>query len=199
MNETGTSYVDLLAGIKERVQAARVRAGMAANRELILLYWDIGRMVAERQDAEGWGTSVIDRLSRDIQHDFSGLKGFSPRNIRRMSLFYLSYREQLVIWPQAVAKLDEPQNEILSQALAEIGKEGSNRMLLEYALRGLEKPVGVSAYQLTRALPDDLKPSLPTVEEIENKIAEKVDEDSSGETGMMVREWAEKYKTRTGR
>jgi hypothetical protein len=78
-------------------------------------------------------------------------------------------------------------------------KEGSNKMLLEYALRGLEKPVGVSAYQLTRALPDNLKPSLPTVEEIEIEIAEKVEEDNDAETGMIIREWAEKYRTRTGR
>jgi predicted nuclease of restriction endonuclease-like (RecB) superfamily len=393
MNETGKTYTDLLTGIKERVQAARVRAGLAANRELILLYWDIGRMVAERQEAEGWAASVIDRLSIDIRHDFPDLKGFSARNIWRMRSFYLAYGEQIInlpqavaeigsidknkVWPQAVAKLDAadcpvlqlpwahnilllekvkdpparlwymrqavehgwsrnvlalhidqqdyerkgqavtnfsatlpvPQSDLarellkdpyifdflgiaddarerevedallahLRDFLLELGggfafvgnqvrldiddenyyidllfyhlklrcyfvidlktrpfaaedagkmnfylnavddlfrhsddrpsiglvlcreKEGSHRMLLEYALRGLKKPVGVSAYQLTRALPDDLKPSLSTIEEIESEIAEKVDEDSSGETGMMVREWAERYKTRTGR
>jgi len=64
------SYADLLAGIKNRVQAARVRAGLAANRELILLYWDIGRLVAERQSAEGWSASVIDRLSIDKEESY---------------------------------------------------------------------------------------------------------------------------------
>lgn len=72
-------------------------------------------------------------------------------------------------------------------------KEGSNRMLLEYALRGLKKPIGVSEYQLTRALPDDLKPSLPTVEEIEREIAGAMVEDQDGETGRLVRELREKY------
>ncbi len=72
-------------------------------------------------------------------------------------------------------------------------KEGSNRMLLEYAIRGLEKPIGVSEYQLTRALPDDLKPSLPTVEEIEREIATAVVEDQNGEVGRIVREMQATY------
>jgi len=99
------SYADLLTGIKSRVQMARVRAGLAANRELILLYWDIGRLVAERQSAEGWSASVIDRLSIDIRHDFPDLKGFSARNIWRMKSFYLAYREQIIKLPQAVAEI----------------------------------------------------------------------------------------------
>lgn len=120
MSETAkNSYADLLTGIKSRVQTARVCAGLAANRELILLYWDIGRLVAGRQAVEGWGTSVIDRLSADLRHEFPGVQGFSARNILRMKSFYLAYREMVVIspppvaeleagvWPQAVAKLDE--------------------------------------------------------------------------------------------
>jgi predicted nuclease of restriction endonuclease-like (RecB) superfamily len=65
--EAVSSYAELLSGIKGRLQTARVRAGLAANRELILLYWDIGKLVAERQDSEGWGAAVIDRLSFDIR------------------------------------------------------------------------------------------------------------------------------------
>jgi len=67
-------------------------------------------------------------------------------------------------------------------------------MLLEYALRGLKKPIGVSEYQLTRALPDHLKPSLPTVEEIEREIAGAVVEDQDGETRRLIRELKEKYR-----
>lgn len=152
-------YADLLCGVKSRVHAARIRAGLAANRELIWLYWDIGRMVAERQADEGWGGAVIDRLSTDIRREFPDLKGFSPRNIRRVSFFYLSYRESFVNWPQVVAKIESLDRE---------------------------------------SLPDDLKPSLPTIEEIESELAEKVDADEAGETGMMVREWGEKYRVRMG-
>ena len=78
-------------------------------------------------------------------------------------------------------------------------KKGSNKMLLEYAVRGLDKPIGISAYELTRTLPDDLKPTLPSVEVIESELAEKIDPTDSSETGMMVREWVEEYKTKSGR
>ncbi len=372
------SYADLLMGIKARVQTARIRAGLAVNQELIRLYWDIGKLVAERQNEEGWSSSVIDRLSADIRREFPDLKGFSSRNIWRMKSFYVAYKEEIIKLPQAAAvigslekqelpevfripwyhnvillekvkdpearrwylqktiehgwsrnilalhidqqdyerkgqaisnyhtTLPAPQSDLahellkdpyifdflgiaddarerevenallahLRDFLVELGdgfafvgnqvrldiddedyyidllfyhlklrcyfvidlktrpfaaedagkmnfylnavddqlrhpddqpslglvlcreKKGSNKMLLEYALRGLDKPVGVSAYELTRALPDDLKPTLPSVEEIESELAEKIDPSDSSETGMMVREWAEQYKTR---
>jgi predicted nuclease of restriction endonuclease-like (RecB) superfamily len=118
------SYADMLAGIKTRVQLARVRAGLAANRELILLYWDIGRLVAERQSAEGWSASVIDHLSVDIRRDFPDLKGFSARNIWRMRSFYLAYREQIINLPQAVAEIRSvDKNEVWSQVAVKLEDE----------------------------------------------------------------------------
>lgn len=80
-------YAELLTEIKERVRAAQVRAGLAANRELLALYWDIGRMILARQEAEGWGAKVIDRLSRDLHAVFPGQHGFSPRNLKYMRAF----------------------------------------------------------------------------------------------------------------
>ena len=106
-----SSYGDLLSGIKARVQTARVRAGLAANRELLFLYWDIGKLVAERQVEQGWAASVIDRLSADIRREFPDMKGFSSRNIRRMKLFYQVNNEQVVNWPQPVAKIERVENE----------------------------------------------------------------------------------------
>jgi len=78
------SYADLLTDIKVCVQTARIRAGRAVNQELIQLYRDIGRLIAERQGAEGWSSSLINRLSTDIRHGFPDLKGFSVRNIWRI-------------------------------------------------------------------------------------------------------------------
>jgi hypothetical protein len=69
-------------------------------------------------------------------------------------------------------------------------------MTLEYALRGLEKPIGISGYQLTRDLPGDLKSSFPSVEDIENEIAGKVDADDQSDMGMMVKELVSKYRTK---
>jgi predicted nuclease of restriction endonuclease-like (RecB) superfamily len=80
-------YAPLLAEIKTRVQAARVKAGLAANKELLALYWDIGRLIVARQKKEGWGAKVINRLSVDLQLEFPGQKGFSPRNLKYMRAF----------------------------------------------------------------------------------------------------------------
>jgi predicted nuclease of restriction endonuclease-like (RecB) superfamily len=366
-------YAQLLDRVKTRIGKARVRAGLAANKELIVLYWEVGKLIAARQEDEGWGSAVIEHLSRDIRHEFSDLRGFSPRNIWRMRAFYLAYTQEVTKLPQPVAEMDgenlpqlaaempwghncvlierikdlgarlwymhqtlehgwsrpilelhiqqgdyerkgkaitnfnrtlpAPQSDLardvlkdpyifdflgltdntrerelenallqnLREFLIELGggfafvgnqyrlaigdddyyidllfyhlklrcyfvidlktrpfaaedagkmnfylnavddllrhpddqpsvglvlcreKQGSNRMVLEYALRGLDKPIGVSEYQLTRALPDDLKPSLPTVEEIEREIANTVVENQDSTTGRLVREMRERY------
>lgn len=96
-------YRDLLGDIKSRVRAAQGRAALSANAEMILLYWDIGRMILERQEREGWGTSVIPRLAVDLKNELPEEKGFSPRNIGRMIAFYRSYAN----FPQPVAKLGQ--------------------------------------------------------------------------------------------
>ena len=86
-------YGPLLAKIKARVQTARVKAGLAANRELLALYWDIGRLILDRQKKEGWGTKVIDRLSADLQRAFPGQQGFSSRNLKYMRAFAEAWPE----------------------------------------------------------------------------------------------------------
>lgn len=84
-------YADLLAEVRARVASAQVRAVLAANHELLRLYWDIGRMIDSRQDAQGWGAQVIPRLSRDIRSELPGIQGFSERNLKRMLRFYREY------------------------------------------------------------------------------------------------------------
>ena len=86
-------YARLLAAIKARVRAAQIRAVLSANRELLAAYWDIGRMILDRQNAEGWGAKVIDRLSRDLQNEFPGQQGFSPRNLKYMRAFAEAWPE----------------------------------------------------------------------------------------------------------
>ncbi len=82
-----TDYADWLADIKTRVATARQRAALAANAELIQLYWQIGRDILERQQSAQWGDKVLDRLSSDLREAFPDMKGFSSRNLKYMKYF----------------------------------------------------------------------------------------------------------------
>ena len=79
-------YAELLRDLKSRIRDAQLRASFAVSRELVLLYWSIGREILERQRAEGWGTKVIDRLSHDLQVEFPGVEGYCPRNLYMRTL-----------------------------------------------------------------------------------------------------------------
>ncbi len=85
-------YAPFLESLKSRVRQAQTTAMLSVNRELIQLYWDIGRQIVERQEVAGWGQSVIDRLAGDIQKSFPGIEGFSPSNVSRMRAFFRAYR-----------------------------------------------------------------------------------------------------------
>lgn len=84
-------YPALLSDIKQRVRHAQVRAVLAANAELIRLYWDIGALIDTRQRQEGWGSAVIPRLAADLRNELPEEKGFSERNIKRMLAFRREY------------------------------------------------------------------------------------------------------------
>jgi predicted nuclease of restriction endonuclease-like (RecB) superfamily len=98
----------LLKEIKARIQRAQTRAILAANAELVQLYWDIGRMIDNRQQQEGWGAAVIPRLARELQNELSEVKGFSDRNIKRMLAFYREYRNPSAFGQQTVTQLPAP-------------------------------------------------------------------------------------------
>jgi predicted nuclease of restriction endonuclease-like (RecB) superfamily len=80
-------YTDWLTDLKSRIHAAQQRATLAVNRELVLLYWQIGRDILVRQASQGWGAKVIDRLAQDLRAAFPVMKGFSPRNLKYMRAF----------------------------------------------------------------------------------------------------------------
>ena len=81
-------YVTLLDDIKERIRLAEYEALGTVNKELISLYLDIGRMIVDRQEGMTWGKSVVEQLAKDLQAEFSGISGFSARNIWYMRDFY---------------------------------------------------------------------------------------------------------------
>jgi predicted nuclease of restriction endonuclease-like (RecB) superfamily len=80
-------YEEWLHMVKDRIRAAQTRAAAAANRELVLLYWHIGREILERQRLRGWGAKVVDRLAGDLKLEFPGMKGLSRSNLLYMRAF----------------------------------------------------------------------------------------------------------------
>ena len=98
-------YPALLNTIKARIRQAQTRAVSAANREMLGLYWDIGRIIIQQQDTEGWGAGVLRRLSKDLHSELPDVKGFSERNLKLMTQFYREYPVIFSIGQQGVAQL----------------------------------------------------------------------------------------------
>ena len=93
LSQSPLDYSQFLVDLKSRVVAARTTAVQSVNRELILLYWDIGQGLAEKQKAADWGDAVVARLGRDLRAAFPDMSGFSLSNLWRMKQFYLSYAD----------------------------------------------------------------------------------------------------------
>jgi predicted nuclease of restriction endonuclease-like (RecB) superfamily len=127
-------YEEFLGELKDRIRTAQLKASLAVNRELIELYWHIGRSLVERQKKKGWGNAVIDRLGEDLRKAFPGMSGFSRTNVYRMRAFYLAYHEAEAIVPQPVGQFTETG---LPQAVAEI-PWGHNATLVEQ-VKGLDE------------------------------------------------------------
>ncbi len=86
-------YEIFLGGLKDRIRRARLRAAVSVNRELVLLYWELGRDVLARQGEQGWGAKVVDRLASDLKRAFPEMAGFSPRNLKYMRAFAEAWPE----------------------------------------------------------------------------------------------------------
>ncbi|MFN2358913.1 MAG: YhcG family protein [Desulfotignum sp.] len=97
-------YAAVLEGLKERIQSERLHVVLSANAAMLLLYWDIGRIILERQEQQGWGARVIDRLSHDLKQAFPDMKGLSPRNLLFMRSFAAAYPEPEIV-KQVVSKI----------------------------------------------------------------------------------------------
>lgn len=96
-NDEPTGYADFLIEVKERVRSAQVRASLAVNSELVLLYWSIGQGILARQQTLGWGAKVIDRLAADLRRDLPEMQGFSPRNLKYMRSFAQAWPDESIV------------------------------------------------------------------------------------------------------
>jgi len=92
-----TGYPELLESLKARIRQAQVRAALSVNRELVLLYWQIGREILQRQEQEGWGAKVIDRLAQDLRREFPEMKGLSRANLFYMRAFAEAWPDEPIV------------------------------------------------------------------------------------------------------
>ena len=94
-----SDYSALLSEVKQRIRSAQYDALKAVNKELISLYWDIGRMIVERQKGKTWGKAVVERLAKDLQAEFPGMQGFSAANLWRAKHFHETYANKEKLAP----------------------------------------------------------------------------------------------------
>ena len=123
-------YIDWLADLKSRIHTAQQRATLAVNRELVLLYWQIGRDILTRQAAQGWGAKVIERLAQDLRASFPEMKGFSRANLMYMRAFAQAWPDAEIV-QQAVGQLPWGHNLVLLTRLKD------DKLRLAYAQSAL--------------------------------------------------------------
>jgi predicted nuclease of restriction endonuclease-like (RecB) superfamily len=94
---TGKGYDEFLKDLKDRIRSAQVKAALAVNRELVLLYWQIGRQILARQTLEGWGAKVVGQLAKDLKSEFPDMTGLSRTNLLYMRAFAEAYPDEAIV------------------------------------------------------------------------------------------------------
>lgn len=157
-------YHIFLRELKERIRNAQVRAAVSVNRELVLLYWQIGQDILNRQQQQGWGTKVIDTLAADLQKAFPEMKGFSSRNLKYMRSFAETHpdfefvQEVLaqITWYHNIALMEKVKSteERLWYARQTIDQGWSRNVLVHQIESGLYRRQGKADTNFSRTLPN---------------------------------------------
>jgi len=161
--ELPSNYAVLLDALRSRIRSAQVRAALAVNRELVLLYWQIGREILAQQAEHGWGAKVIDRLSEDLRQAFPEMKGFSPRNLKYMRAFAEAWPDEAFV-QEALAQITWYHNIALIEKLANVSERkwyarktienGWSRHILVHQIESrLHLRIGEAQTNFARTLP----------------------------------------------
>jgi len=163
--ELPESYGGFLVEIKEQIKKERLKAVIAANSALVLMYWNIGRSILDRQNSEGWGTKVIDRLSVDLKDEFPEMNGFSARNLKYMRKFAENWPDISIVqevlaqisWYHNLALLEKLKDEQLRLWYARQSIEnGWSRNILAIQIETkLHQRIGKTANNFEVALPPE--------------------------------------------
>jgi predicted nuclease of restriction endonuclease-like (RecB) superfamily len=190
-------YAPVLETIVDKIREAQARAKKAVNFELVSVYREIGRIIHEKQSRSEWGTSVVEKLAKDLKNLFPQTKGLSSRNLWRMKDFYLSYcgKEKLtallaeISWTHHLHILEKCKDSLEREFYIRMSKRNGwsyrtlldhienktfERMIVEYALKDSNKPINVASYKIVQQLPQELRDQLPTPEQID-KLLEHIE------------------------
>ena len=162
-NEVAQDYGALLEAVRERIRSAQYEALRSVNRELVGLYWDIGRIIVEQQRDEAWGRSVVERLAKDLREDLPGASGFSARNMWDMRRFYLAYRDKEKLQPLA-AEIGWTHNRvILDRCKDDLEREFYLRMTrrMGWTRRVLVQQIESQTYEKTLLTQTNFADTLP--------------------------------------
>lgn len=156
-------YTELLEDLKTRIRTAQVRAGLAVNRELVLLYWEVGRRILDSQRNEGWGAKVVERLAQDLRHEFPEMKGLSRANLLYMRALADAYPDRSFVqqlvgqipWGHNVRILDRVKNPAEREwYIRQTVQHGWSRNVLVHQIEsGLYKRQGKAVTNFDRTLP----------------------------------------------
>jgi predicted nuclease of restriction endonuclease-like (RecB) superfamily len=156
-------YDQLFNTLKTRIREAQVRAALSVNRELVFLYWNIGRLILQEQEQHGWGAKVVDRLANDLRREFPDMKGFSPRNLKYMRRFAEQWPDEQFV-QQVAAQIPWFHNCVLLDKIADVPTREwyirqtiqngwSRSVLLMQIESGLHQRLGAATTNFDRTLP----------------------------------------------
>ena len=118
MENLDKSYIQVLENLKNEIRSAQVKAALSVNSELIILYWNIGKTILNQQEQAGWGSKVIENLSKDLQNSFPDMKGLSVRNLKYMRKFAEVYPDFEIV-QQVVAQIPWGHNVFLMDKISD--------------------------------------------------------------------------------
>jgi predicted nuclease of restriction endonuclease-like (RecB) superfamily len=157
------NYGEFLESLKQRVRSAQLRAAIAVNQELIMLYWHIGQEISSNVSTKKWGSKVIDRLSKDLKQEFPDMSGFSLRNLQYMRTFAVAYSDESIVqrvvaqlpWGHNTSLLDKLkiQEERLWYAQKAIENGWSRDILVLQITTGLYNRIGGAMTNFQQVLP----------------------------------------------
>lgn len=163
LSKLPSDYAPFLEDLRSRVLATQLRAVIIANREMVMLYWSIGRDILHRQRVAGWGAKVIDQLAADLSHAFPSLQGFSPRNLKYMRAFAEAWPEEAIEqealaqlpWSHQIALLEKlkTKEERLGYAAAAVEHGWSRGIMVIQIESGYLKRLGKASHNFAFTLP----------------------------------------------